>query len=98
MDKYLMNHQNCIDFALWLFDRQTAQEKQSKQTIEENGIGLNHPDSLALSNLLICLKDKVAYDNKELVKIGLTHIKPRLLKYKEQFKIYDHSRTQEARR
>lgn len=77
-----------INFALWMFSRQTTTERDRAETIEQNDIGFNAPDAKAITNLMICLREGVKYSDTEMYKIAFTHLRPRLLKYKNQFKTY----------
>jgi len=82
-----------INFALWMFKRQTTEERIGKVSINRNNIGFNSPDAQALTNLLICLDEKIPYSNQELNKIAFTHLRPRLLKYESQYNEYINSQT-----
>lgn len=99
IEQHLTTVSNVINFALWLFDRQTDVEQNNGITIDKNDIGFNSPDSKALNSLLICLKDGVKYSNVEMGKIAYTHLRPRLLKYTKQFNVYknDYKRFKKAR-
>lgn len=88
IEEHLTTVPNVINFALWMFYRQTEEEQNMSLTIEQNDIGFNSPDSQAITNLLICLRDGVKYSHSEMNKIAFTHLRPRLLKYKKQFKLY----------
>ena len=90
------NREEIIDFALWMFNRQTIDEKKLKRLISRNNIGFNSPDMQALTNLLICLYEKVPYSSQELNKIAFNHLKPRLIKYENQYNEY--LNTQSTRR
>lgn len=87
------NREEIIDFALWMFNRQTIDEQLEKDSINRNNVGFNSPDAQALTNLLICLDEKVPYSNQELNKIAFNHLKPRLLKYESQYNEYRNSQT-----
>jgi hypothetical protein len=82
-----------INFALWMFNRQTTEERIEGVSINRNNIGFNSPDAQALTNLLICLDEKIPYSNQELNKIAFTHLRPRLLKYESQYNEYLNSQT-----
>lgn len=82
------NREEIIDFALWMFNRQTIDEQTEKVSINRNNIGFNSPDAQALTNLLICLDEKVPYSSQELNKIAFNHLKPRLIKYESQYNEY----------
>ena len=82
------NREEIIDFALWMFNRQTIDEQTEKVSIERNNIGFNSPDAQALTNLLICLDEKTPYSNQELNKIAFNFLKPRLIKYESQYNEY----------
>lgn len=82
-----------INFALWMFNRQTTDERIGKVSINRNSIGFNSPDAQALTNLLICLTEKVPYSNQELNKIAFTHLRPRLIKYESQYNEYLNSQS-----
>lgn len=82
-----------INFALWMFKRQTTEEQIEKVSINRNNIGFNSPDAQALTNLLICLDEKTPYSNQELNKIAFTHLRPRLLKYESQYNEYLNTQT-----
>ena len=86
------NREQIIDFALWMFNRQTIDEQTEKVSIERNNIGFNSPDAQALTNLLICLDEKVPYSSQELNKIAFNYLKPRLIKYESQFNEYLNSK------
>lgn len=88
-NQYLNNDKNCIDFAMWLFNRQTETEKISGQTIEENMIGYNSPDARALSPMLTCIKDGVKFKQRDFILWVNNHLRPRLIKYQKQYKTYD---------
>lgn len=87
------NREEIIDFALWMFNRQTIDEQLEKDSINRNNVGFNSPDAQALTNLLICLDEKVPYSNQELNKIAFNHLKPRLIKYESQYNEYRNSQT-----
>ena len=87
------NREEIIDFALWMFNRQTIDEQTEKVSIERNNIGFNSPDAQALTNLLICLDEKVPYSNQELNKIAFNFLKPRLIKYESQYNEYLNSQS-----
>lgn len=87
------NREEIIDFALWMFNRQTIDEQLEKDSINRNNVGFNSPDAQALTNLLICLDEKVPYSNQELNKIAFNHLKPRLIKYESQYNEYLNSQT-----
>jgi len=84
----MTTQEEIIDFALWMFNRQTVEERGAKVSISKNDIGFNSPDSISLTNLLICLKDKVPYSKAELRKIAFTILKPKLIKYERQYNEY----------
>ena len=90
------NREEIIEFALWMFNRQTIDEQTEKVSIERNNIGFNSPDAQALTNLLICLDEKVPYSSQELNKIAFNFLKPRLIKYESQYNEY--LNTQSTRR
>lgn len=85
------NREEIIDFALWMFNRQTIDERKEATSIKRNNIGFNSPDAQALTNLLICLNEKTPYSNQELNKIAFNHLRPRLIKYESQFNEYRNS-------
>jgi hypothetical protein len=87
--EYIRNDKNCIDFAMWLFNRQTHDEKSKGETIEENMIGYNSPDSKALSPMLQCLQDGVKFKDRDIILWVNNHLRPRLIKYQKQYKTYD---------
>ena len=89
----MKTQQEIIDFALWMFNRQTINEQTEKVSIERNNIGFNSPDAQALTNLLICLDEKVPYSSQELNKIAFNHLKPRLIKYENQYNEYLNTQT-----
>jgi hypothetical protein len=89
----MKNREEIIDFALWMFNRQTIDEQTEKVSISRNSIGFNSPDAQALTNLLICLDEKVPYSNQELNKIAFNFLKPRLIKYESQYNEYINSQT-----
>lgn len=91
--EFLNKDENCIDFALWLFNRQTYTEQQRGETIEENMIGYNSPDAKALTPMMICLQDKVKFVQRDMILWVNNHLKPRLIKYEKQFKTYDSKKT-----
>ena len=84
----MKTQQEIIDFALWMFNRQTIDERMEAISIKRNNIGFNSPDAQALTNLLICLDEKVPYSSQELNKIAFNHLKPRLIKYESQYNEY----------
>lgn len=87
------NREEIIDFALWMFNRQTIDEQTEKVSINRNNIGFNSPDAQALTNLLICLDEKVPYSSQELNKIAFNFLKPRLIKYESQYNEYLNSKS-----
>ena len=89
----MKTQQEIIDFALWMFNRQTIDERTEAISIKRNNIGFNSPDAQALTNLLICLDEKVPYSNQELNKIAFNHLRPRLIKYESQFNEYLNTQT-----
>jgi hypothetical protein len=89
----MKNREEIINFALWMFNRQTIDEQTEKVSINRNNIGFNSPDAQALTNLLICLNEKVPYSSQELNKIAFNHLKPRLIKYESQYNEYINSQT-----
>ena len=89
----MKTQQEIIDFALWMFNRQTIDERMEAISIKRNNIGFNSPDAQALTNLLICLDEKVPYSNQELNKIAFNHLKPRLIKYENQYNEYLNSKS-----
>lgn len=88
LDQHLTTVPEIINFSLWMFSRQTTTERDRAETIEQNDIGFNAPDAKAITNLMICLRDGVKYSDNEMYKIAFTHLRPRLMKYKKQFKTY----------
>jgi hypothetical protein len=89
----MKNREEIIDFALWMFNRQTIDERTEAISIKRNNIGFNSPDAQALTNLLICLDEKTPYSNQELNKIAFNHLRPRLIKYESQFNEYLNSKS-----
>lgn len=89
MTEHLRSQKNCIDFALWLYNRQTHQEKKEGSTKEDNGIGFNQPDALKLTPMLSSLNAGIEFQQKDLIMFVEVHLRPRLLKYKKQFKQYE---------
>lgn len=89
----MKNREEIIDFALWMFNRQTIDERMEAISIKRNNIGFNSPDAQALTNLLICLDEKVPYSNQELNKIAFNHLRPRLVKYENQYNEYLNSQS-----
>ena len=89
----MKTQQEIIDFALWMFNRQTIDERMEAISIKRNSIGFNSPDAQALTNLLICLDSKTPYSNQELNKIAFNHLRPRLVKYESQYNEYINSQT-----
>lgn len=93
INEYLHNDQNCIDFALWLFNRQTYTEQRICETIEENMIGYNSPDAKALTPMLNCLNEGIEFKQRDMILWVNTHLRPRLIKYHKQYKTYDSQKT-----
>lgn len=86
---YLHNDKNCIDFAMWLFNRQTHTEKEKGETIEINMIGYNYTDSKALTPMLQSLQDGIKFKDRDMILWINNHLKPRLMKYEKQYKTYE---------
>ena len=93
MEELQRDYKKCIDFALWMYDRQTYDEKKNGETIEDNGIGFNSPDSKALSPMLDCIKDKIPFSERDIINWVHVHLHPRLIKYKKQYQEYDTKKT-----
>ncbi len=93
MEELQRDYKKCIEFALWMYDRQTYDEKKNGETIEDNGIGFNSPDSKALSPMLDCIKDNTPFSERDIINWVHVHLHPRLIKYKKQYQEYDTKKT-----
>jgi hypothetical protein len=93
MEELQRDYKKCIDFALWMYDRQTYDEKRTGETIENNGIGFNSPDFKFLKDMLYCLKDKTPFVERDVINWVHVHLHPRLIKYKKQYQEYDTKKT-----
>ena len=88
LESYISDFDNCIKFGKWLHSKQTQDEIQQGETIIDNKIGFNSPDSKALNSMFICLRTGTEFETKDLYLWVELHLRRRLLKYKKQFKVY----------
>jgi hypothetical protein len=65
--------------VLAIYDKQTSNEKTSEQTIEDNGVGFNGPDSRYLSYVARWIKSGKQLDGHHLLKV-----RSRMSKYSKQ--------------
>lgn len=79
-------------FAMFLTNRQTDEELNSNETIEDNNIGWNKPDSYMSSTFLLLLQEfestgkiTVTIDHRKFHTHKLSKV---LAKYKKQYKQY----------
>jgi hypothetical protein len=84
---------NAWDFGCWMFERQTDEEWMKGETIENNGIGFNSPDAQYLTPMFKHLYDYPLVSQRAKYapyfdKWVREHLRPRLLKYTKQFKVY----------
>jgi hypothetical protein len=84
---------NAWYFGVWMFERQTDEEWMKGETIEDNGIGFNSPDAKYLTPMFKHLLDYPLKSQRDIHapyfdKWVREHLRPRLLKYTKQFKVY----------
>jgi hypothetical protein len=87
-ENFLSNPENVLAFAFWMNDRQTDDELDEGETIENNGIGWNKPDGgrVSLRLMSICQNERVSKDEiLEFVDNTLRHV---CSKYKRQWSEY----------
>ena len=86
--EYLDDVDRGLDFALWLYSRQTYVERQTGTTVAANRQGFNTPDAKRLDQSLKALSKGIKFPRYDIVKWYRYDVEKRLVKYKKQFKLY----------